>query len=336
MNHCWAGRRARLSIASAIVVVLGGTLAGCTTSPGAAAIVGSQRISAQTLQATVNRALADPAAQQQLGQDRGAFVRSELSRLITNVIVARVAADQHVTVTNSDIDHELDTLAQQAGGRQQLIQAASGSGVPQQDLRTFIRYFVMQQKIGDALAGAVQVSDAELQAEYQKNIDTYDQVDSAHILLKTKAEADSVLAQVRKNPSSFASLAARLSLDTGSKGNGGELGFQPHSQFVKPFADAIFAAKPGSFIEVHSQFGWHVVHVIAHRVTPLAEVAPQLKSSILGPRRQALLQQKLAAAAKKLGVHVNPRYGRWDAATDKVVAPSDRGGLSSPAPSSSS
>jgi parvulin-like peptidyl-prolyl isomerase len=323
----------RLPAAVAAVLVAGAGAAGCTTSPGAAAIVGGHRISAQTLQATVNRALVDPAAQQQLGQDRGAFVRSELSRLITNVIVVRAAADEHITVTDGDIDHELDSLAQQAGGRQQLVQAASGAGVPQADLRSFVRYFVMQQKIGDRLAADVPVSDADLQAEYQKNIDKYDLVDSAHILLKTKAEADQVLAQVRKNPSSFGALAVARSLDTGSKANGGELGLQPHSQFVKPFADAIFAARPGTFLEVHTQFGWHVVHVISHKTTPLAEVAPQLKAAILGPKRQALVVQKLSAVAKRLGVHVNPRYGRWDTATEKVVAPSDKTGVSSPAPS---
>ena len=326
----------RLPAAVAAVLLVGAGAAGCNTSPGAAAIVGSHRISAQTLQSTVDRALVDPAAQQQLGQDRAAFVRSELSRLITNVIVAQAAADEHVTVTESDIDHELDSLAQQAGGRQQLVQAASGAGVPQVDLRSFIRYFVMQQKLGDRLAADVPVSQSDLQAEYQKNIDKYDLVDSAHILLKTKAEADQVLAQVRKNPSSFAAIAAARSLDTGSKANGGELGLQPHSQFVKPFADAIFAAKPGSFIEVHTQFGWHVIHVISHKTTPLAQVAAELKASILGPKRQALVTKELSAVAKRLGVHVNPRYGRWDTAADKVVAPSDKTGVSSPAPSPSS
>jgi foldase protein PrsA len=326
----------RLPLSAAALVVLAGGLAGCNTSPGAAAVVGGDRISTQTLQDTVNRALKDPSAQQQLGQDRGAFVRSELARLITNVIVERAAADEGVTVTNADIDRELDSLAQQAGGRKQLIEAASSRGVPEPDLREFIRHFVMQQKLGDKLVAGVAVSQSDLQAAYQQQIDQYDQVDSAHILLKTKAEADQVLAQVRKTPSSFAALAAAKSLDTGSKANGGELGFQPHSQFVKEFADAIFAAKPGTFLEVHTKFGWHVVHVIAHRTTSLAEATPQLKTSLLEPKRQQLLTQELSAVAKKVGVHVNPRYGSWDPAGAKIVAPSDKGGLSSPAPTPTS
>ena len=325
----------RLPIAATASLVLVTALAGCDTSPGAAAVVGNDRISAVTLQQTVDRALKDPAAQQQLGQDRAGFVRSELSRLITNVIVARAAADLHITVSNSDVDQELDTLAQQTGGRQQLIQAASASGVPEPDLRTFVRYFVMQQKLGDALASGISVSDADLQAAYQKDIDKYDQVDSAHILLKTKAEADQVLAQVRKDPSKFPELAAKLSLDTGSKTAGGELGFQGHSQFVKPFADAIFAAKPGSFIEVQSQFGWHVVHVIARKTVPLAQASAQLKSQILKTQRDALLKKTLADEAKKLGVHVSPRYGKWDAQNGQVVPLSGKSDISSPSPTAS-
>ena len=69
--------------------------------------------------------------------------------------------------------------------------------------------------------------------------------------------------------------------------------------------------------------------------TSLAEVSDQLKAAILGPQRQALVQKDLSAVANRIGVHVNPRYGRWDSGSAKVVAPGDKGGLSSPAPSSS-
>jgi len=327
-------RPLRLAVAALPAALAVGALAGCDTSPGAAAIVGGQRISSHSLQTAVDRALADPTAQQQLGADRVTFVRTELSRLITNALITRAAAVQHVTASNADIDQELAGLEQQAGGAQQLQQQAAGSGVPKDQLRTFLRYFVLEQKIGAKLVSAVPISQQQLQQAYQSQIDQFDQVDSAHILVKTKAQADAILAQVRKTPSSFATLAAKDSLDTGSKNAGGALGFQPHSQFVKPFADAIFAAKPGSYIEVHSQFGWHVVHVIAHRTTTLEQATPQLKASILQPQQQALMQKELSTVAKQLGVHVNPRYGVWDPKTTTVVAPPAKGGVSSPAPTS--
>jgi parvulin-like peptidyl-prolyl isomerase len=324
---------ARVAVALAGTLVVGAGASACTSSPGAAALVGDDRISVATLQAAVNSALADPQAQQQLGQDRAKFTRDQLGRLINNVLITKIAAADGITASRADVDQQLAQFAQQAGGEKQLDQQAAAAGVPVSDLRGFIRYYVLQQKIADHLVAGVTVSDADLEAAYQKNIDQYDQVNSQHILVKTKQLADSILAQVKAKPASFAALAKRYSIDPGSKDKGGNLGYQAASTLVKPFSDAIFAAKPGAYLEVHSQFGWHVVHVIAHRKTPLAQVADQLKASILGPKRQQLLQQALGAEGRKLGVHISPRYGRWNASNGTVVAPSAKNDLSSPAPS---
>lgn len=332
MRKPWT--RVLAAVAGALMV--GASASACTSSPGAAALVGDDRISVDTLQAFVNRALDDPQAAQQLGQDRAKFTRDQLGRLINDVLITKIAARDGIDASPADIDQQLSQFAQQAGGQAQLDQQAAAAGIPVKDLRTFIRYFVLQQKIADRLIVDVPVSDADLQAAYQKNIDSYDQVNTAHILVATKKLADSILAQVKANPSLFAALAKKYSTDPGSKDKGGNLGFQPASGLVKPFADAIFAAKPGTYLEVHSQFGWHVVHVIAHRITPLAQVADQLKAQILAPKRQQLLASALTAESRKDGVYVSPRYGTWNSANGTVSPLSGKSELSSPAPDSSS
>ena len=328
----------RAATVPAVLLAAGLVLSGCgnsTSSPGAAAIVGKDRISTDTLQSTVNDALKDPQAASKLGANRASFVRDELGRLINNDVIAAAAADHGVSVTNSEIDNQISQFAQQAGGEAQLEQSAAQNGVPKNALRTFIRFYVLQQKLADKLVADVPVSQAQLQAAYQQNIDQFDKVHSAHILVKDKKTADMILAKVKANPSSFASLAAKYSLDTSNKNSGGDLGFAGHGQFVKEFSDAIFKAKPGSFIEVHSQFGWHVVHVIARKTVPLAQASAQLKGQILKTQRDALLKKTLADEAKKLGVHVNPRYGKWDAQNGQVVPLSGKSDISSPSPTAS-
>jgi foldase protein PrsA len=328
-------RPARVAGVAAIGVVVAVTATGCRTSPGAAALVGDDRISTHSLQQEVDRALSLPQVQPDLSNDRAGFTRSELARLVTNLIVSAAAREHHITVTQADIDTQMNEFAQQAGGVSQLYQQAEQSGIPRHELSSFTRYYVMQQKLADLLIADVPVSQAQLQAEYQKNIDQFDQVHSAHILVKSKKLADSILAQVRKDPSSFARLAAQYSTDTGSKSNGGDLGFAGRGQFVPQFSDAIFKAKPGSFIEVHSQFGWHVVHVIAHRTISLAQATPQLKTSLLQGTRDKMLSEALAKEGHKIGVHINPRYGRWDFATQSVVGIPLKDQVSSPSPSPS-
>lgn len=326
-------RLARSAVLAAAALAAVGGLSGCRTSPGAAALVGDERISTDTLQREVNDALANPQAESALGADRASFTRTELGRLINNVIIAAAAREHHITVSESDIQRQLDEFAAQAGGRQQLLEQAGQSGIPPRELRDFTRYYVMQQKLGDQLVANYPVSRSDLRAAYQQNIDTYDQVHSAHILVKTKKLADTILAQVRSDPSKFDSLAAKYSQDTSNKDSGGDLGFAGKGQFVPEFSDAIFAAKPGSFIEVRSQFGWHVVHVIAHKHVSLAKAAPDLKTTILKDIRDRLLQELLTRESRALGVHVNPRYGRWNAVNGSVTPPSMRGSVSSPSPS---
>src|SRR4051794_30233185 len=184
-------------------------MAGCgnsSSSPGAAAVVGSQRISSDTLQQTVNRALRDPQAKTKLGADRARFVRDELGRLINNDVIAAAAAAHGVTVSNAEIDTQIGQFAQQAGGQAKLEQSAAQNGVPKEDLRNFIRYYVMQQKLADKLVADIPVTQAQLQAAYQQNIDQFDQVHSAHILVKDKKTADKILAQVKQKPGDFAKL----------------------------------------------------------------------------------------------------------------------------------
>jgi len=71
-----------------------------------------------------------------------------------------------------------------------------------------------------------------------------------------------------KDPTQFAAIASRDSADTGSAANGGDLGYASQTDFVKPFADAIF--KPGLtknqiLPPVLSQFGWHVIQFVDRR-----------------------------------------------------------------------
>jgi len=117
------------------------------------------------------------------------------------------------------------------------------------------------------------IKDAEtedrLKARYQvfaKEKAGQEEVHARHILVKTEAEAKSVIAELDKG-ADFAALAQKYSSDP-SAGSGGDLGYFGHDDMVKDFADAAFALPAGKYTTtpVKTEFGWHVIKVEDHRV----------------------------------------------------------------------
>jgi peptidyl-prolyl cis-trans isomerase D len=89
---------------------------------------------------------------------------------------------------------------------------------------------------------------------------------------------------VRANPASFADVARKESQDPGSAAQGGDLGFFSRGSMVKPFEDAVFAAKKNEIVgPVASDFGYHVIRVTdikPEKVKSLAEAGPEIEASL--------------------------------------------------------
>lgn len=118
------------------------------------------------------------------------------------------------------------------------------------------------------------IMEAELTEEkvrdaYQKSIALQpkrEEVRARHILVKTKAEADAIIAQLKKG-ADFAKLAQEKSTGPSGK-NGGDLGFFADGQMVPPFSKAAFKLENGQVTDtpVKTQFGYHVIKVEERRV----------------------------------------------------------------------
>lgn len=312
-------------------------LSACGGSPiqaGAAATVGDERIDTRALQAVVDRGLSDEQAREQLGADRPAFQRQVLSRLITGRLLRTAAAERDVEVTDGEVDARLAEFAGQLGGREQLETQAAQSGIATPDLRSFVRDLTLNDELADDLVADQQVPASALRALYQQNIAQFDQVVARHVLLKGAAEAQQVLATVRRDPAQFAAIASTRSLDEGSKATGGELPAAGRGAYVPEFEAALFGAKEGDYGVVRTQFGYHVYNLLERRTTSLAQATPQLRRQALAEPREAAIAGLLREVAGQERVRVNPRFGEWDPETVSVVEAGLEGPgvVSSPAP----
>ena len=317
MIRIFPGRRAGAALAAVLAAPL--LLAGCQTDPTAAAIVGPTTISTNQLSSTVTAALRNSTFRSH-GSDRVAVSRDELTRLVSQALIDQLARQHHVTVTSSEIATERSSLEQQISSQYGTTLATyyEASGVPAGQIPALLRSLTLVNQVATALLAGVPVSQSTLRHAYQADIGQFMRVHVAHILVHTKSLAERILAKVRKDPSSFAGLARKYSIDTGSAKHGGDLGTAAPTSYVAPFAKAAETAPVGSYVLVHSQYGWHVLHVISRTTESLAQATPSLKAQLLSSKRQALL----TAAFQKAGKHVtiNPRFGRWDDSSLEVVA----------------
>ena len=131
------------------------------------------------------------------------------------------------------------------------------------DTRGYVSGVAMEKVVVEAVTAEA------LQAAYEerfRNAKPQTEYNAAHILVATAEEAEAIKAELAAG-ADFAELAKTKSLDTGSGSAGGDLGWFGLGMMVKPFEDAVVAAKVGEVSgPVQSEFGFHLILVKETRV----------------------------------------------------------------------
>ena len=133
----------------------------------------------------------------------------------------------------------------------------------------------------ESLKKGITISDEELRkqnAADEKRFTAPEERRASHILIKAdkdasvadrtkaKAKAEGLLAELKKNPASFAEVARKNSEDAGSAEKGGDLDFFGRAAMVKQFEDSAFALKQDQLSDVvASDFGYHIIKLTGIR-----------------------------------------------------------------------
>jgi parvulin-like peptidyl-prolyl isomerase len=97
-----------------------------------------------------------------------------------------------------------------------------------------------------------------------------------------EATAKTVVAQVVKPGTDFAAMAAKYSIDTGSKTSGGDLGWFGRDSTAVPseIINSAFALKVGDISQpIKSSSGYYVIQILGHEVRPLTDQQYQTEVS---------------------------------------------------------
>ena len=176
----------------------------------------------------------------------------------------------------------------------------------------------------DALKAGLAVSDEDLRKYYNENASRYSVAEerrASHVLIaaakdapateraQAKVKAETLLAELRKSPATFAAVAKKNSSDTASAERGGDLDFFGRGAMVKPFEDAAYAMKAGEISNVvETDFGYHIIRLDAVRggdKKPFESVKAEIDNEV----KKQLAQKKYAEAAEQF---TNTAYEQAD------------------------
>lgn len=203
------------------------------------------------------------------------YGKQTLEDLIIRKLITQSAEKIKTSIADTEIDKKLEDLKKLVPGGQ-LDSILKERNTTMDDLKNELKLNLLLRKLA-----ANSITDADKKTFYDKNKERLAQVEASHILVKTQAEAQSILKEL-KGGKDFAELAQKNSLDSQSKVKGGNLGFFSKGMMDAAFEKAAFDTKPGELSGiVKSTFGFHIIKVVAKKST-YDELKENIEDELLG------------------------------------------------------
>ena len=286
------------------------------------ALVGAQGMTPEGFEATVRR---DMAVNQVVGAVTGTtFAGTEQANTALDALFQR---------REVQLSHFAPaTFANQVTATDADLQAhyQSRPALFQQPEQTDVEFVVLDL---DTVRAGITLAEDDVRTYYQENLARLagkQERRASHILVtapqdapaaeldKARARANELLAQVRKDPASFAEVARQSSEDTGSAAQGGDLGFFAPGAMVKPFEEAAFALNKGDISGVvQSDFGFHIIQLNDIK-TPRQPSFEEMRSDLEKELKQQQAQRKFAEVAESFANTVYEQSDSLQPAADKL------------------
>ena len=230
-------------------------------------------------------------------------------RLVNEEILWFECDKMNITVSDDEINQQVDQYKQQVGGDDAFNQKLSDNNMTLDQLKDQVRKGLLFQKLyPEVTKDAAPVTDDQALAYYNQNPTQFQQPEQRHvfhILVADEATANSIKAQLDAG-ADFATLAKQYSTDPGSKDKGGDLGTVPsqNSGMVPEFEQAMDSLAAGQTSgPVKSQYGYHII-----RVTEVIPAHQQTFDEAKADLEQGLAMENQRAAFENWFNGVKPNY----------------------------
>lgn len=168
-----------------------------------------------------------------------------LRALVDEAIVAQLARVKGIKADPQRVDALLTQEEMRAGSPKRLDERLAQEGRTREQLRAELAKQALAEQV---LESDVRVTDAEAKAYYDQHQDEFnygEMIKGRMILLDTRENAEAVASVLDEPGADFAGLARALSVDPGTKEQGGDMGWIERDDYAPEITEAAFKLKPG-------------------------------------------------------------------------------------------
>jgi peptidyl-prolyl cis-trans isomerase SurA len=254
---------------------------------------------------------------------RASAIRREvLERLVQDQLLAQQATELKLTVSGDEIDRAIAQIKRDYGlNDAQLRDELSKQGLTMSAYRINTKKEILKYRVLNIAVGSkINVGDSEVQSYYDRHMKSANvQVRASHIFIAIPEDADnatvlereklarSLLARVQKGED-FAKLAREYSEDSGTRNEGGDLGFIGRDILPKPLEELLFSMRVGEVRgPVRADRGFHVIKLVAKRTKeakPFTEVQDEIRVRLRQREMERQTKIYLGELRKKILVDI--------------------------------
>lgn len=238
-------------------------------------------------------------------------LREETIRTVAgNFLLSKAIEEYDITVSDEDVNESFENAAANYGGTESMMELLSQLGYTEASYKATIKSSLEQQKLKEEVAPEKEPTDDEILAYFNDNVSTYNDARRSSNLLvkvdsdasdedkeKARATAQEALDKINSGELSFEDAVEKYSEDTGSKDDGGDVGWDKLTSFVTEYQDALTALSKDQISGiVETTYGYHIIKCtdyfhVDEKADSIDQIPSEIKDAIVSSLKSSQVEE---------------------------------------------
>ncbi len=293
-------------IALAVVLLIGGMLAGCEEKP--AAMVNGEPITEEAVQKELQKTMREHGAEGARAEI-GPMRKAVIDQLISETLLLQGAREAGIKVSDEELQEEIALIKARSGGSfQQQLQDA---GLTEDSYSALVRERMLKERFIDNLVEEDPVTEEEMKEHYKGSTTPFirpAQVKIRFIQVDTREQAEAIMQDIKSGKEGFDKVADRLAKEKSAIVNMKYTWIAP--EFFKPIVrEALGKIRRGAVDGPFETTGGYYIFSLQDRreegIKTFEEAKPEIREILMRQKRNNALIHWIAGKRKSSDIVVN-------------------------------